>query len=210
MKILISLLFYIFGGIGVSLTIKSGIGVSPFDSLCLSISQATSIKVGTINFLGNILFLTIFILLSKGKHPKKYILMILSILSFGWVINLFTYTVFGALNIDTYYIKVLVFIIGILISSFSVSVVLYLDVIPFSIENMCIEMSKLSKKSFSLFRYGFDIISISISLLLSLGYKLPINVREGTIIALFIFPGVISLSYNYFNKHFPQIKKQEV
>lgn len=209
MKIILSLLFYILGGIGVSLTIIPGIGISPFDSLCLSLSQFTSIKVGTINFYANITFLIIFILLSKGKFIKKYILMFLSIISFGSVINLFTYGVFQNLVVNDYAMKIIVFIIGILISSFSVSVVLYLDVIPFSIESMCIELSRITKKSFGIFRYGFDIISIGVSLFLSLAYSLPINVREGTIIAFVIFPGIVSISYSYFNKFFKKIEQIE-
>lgn len=209
MKIILSLLFYILGGIGVSLTIIPGIGISPFDSLCLSLSQFTSIKVGTINFYANITFLIIFILLSKGKFIKKYILMFLSIISFGSVINLFTYGVFQNLVVNDYAMKIIVFIIGILISSFSVSVVLYLDVIPFSIESMCIELSRITKKSFGIFRYGFDIISIGISLFISLAYSLPINVREGTIIAFVIFPGIVSISYSYFNKFFKKIEQIE-
>lgn len=204
MKILISLLFYVLGGIGVSLTIKPGIGISPFDSLCLSLSQFTNIKVGTINFFANIFFLSLFILLSKGKHIKKYILMILSIISFGWIINLFTYTVFANLTIESYSMRIIVFIIGILISSFSVSVVLYLNVIPFSIESSCIELARVTKKPFAIFRYGVDALSILISLLISMTNNLPINVREGTIIAFLIFPGIISLSFKIFNKHFKE------
>ena len=208
-KIITSLLFYILGGIGVSLTIKPAIGISPFDSLCLSLSQATSIKVGTINFFANIAFLTLFIILSRGKYKKKYILMILSILSFGFVINLFTYGVFKNLIIETYPMKILIFTLGILISSISVSIVLYLDVIPFSIESSCIELARVTNKSFTIFRYGVDITSVLVSLFISFAFNMPVNVREGTIIALIIFPGVISFCFSYLNKHFKTLKKSE-
>lgn len=208
-KIIVSLLFYILGGIGVSLTIKPGIGISPFDSLCLSISQATNIKVGNINFIGNIAFLTLFIILSMGKFKKKYLLMLLSIVSFGFVINLFTYGVFKNLVIETYSMKILVFIIGVLLSSIAVAIVLYLDVIPYSIESSCIELARVTKKSFTIFRYGVDIMSVLLSLFISFAFKTPINVREGTIIALVIFPGIISLSFNYLNKYFKEPKKSE-
>ena len=201
MNIIISLLFYIIGGIGVSLTIKANIGLSPFDSFCLSLAEATGIKVGTVNLCANLIFLLIFILLSKGKYLKKYLLMIVSILSFGTVINIFTYTVFGNLVFHNYMLKVTVFILGVVISAFAVSIVLYLDIIPFSIESMCLELTKVTKVAFSKYRYGFDFLSIALSVIITYTFNVPLNVREGTVIAFLLFSGIISFTLKYCNTH---------
>lgn len=201
-KIIISLLFYVLGGIGVSLSILPAIGMGPFDSMVVSLSEITDIKVGTVNFAINILFLITFFLISKGKYKSKYILMFISIITFGWIINIFTYKTFKDLVFNTYILRVTFYVIGQLITAISVGVVIFLNVIPFSIESNCIEISEITKKPFAPIRYGFDILCLIISVLISVIGKTPLNVREGTIISLVIFSGVLSFVLNYLNKHF--------
>lgn len=201
-KIIISLLFYVLGGIGVSLSILPAIGMGPFDSMVVSLSEITDIKVGTVNFAINILFLITFFLISKGKYKSKYILMFISIITFGWIINIFTYKIFKDLVFNTYILRVTFYVIGQLITAISVGVVIFLNVIPFSIESNCIEISEITKKPFAPIRYGFDILCLIISVLISVIGKTPLNVREGTIISLVIFSGVLSFVLNYLNKHF--------
>lgn len=201
-KIIISLLFYVLGGIGVSLSILPAIGMGPFDSMVVSLSEITDIKVGTVNFAINILFLITFFLISKGKYKSKYILMFISIITFGWIINIFTYKIFKDLVFNTYILRITFYVIGQLITAISVGVVIFLNVIPFSIESNCIEISEITKKPFAPIRYGFDILCLIISVLISVIGKTPLNVREGTIISLVIFSGVLSFVLNYLNKHF--------
>ncbi len=52
-----SLFFYGISALGISLTIKAAIGVSSFNSLNVSLSTITGIKVGTITTAINLLFL---------------------------------------------------------------------------------------------------------------------------------------------------------
>ncbi|MBP2025009.1 hypothetical protein [Peptoniphilus stercorisuis] len=204
MKILLSLFFYLLGGIGVSLTLKPAIGVSPFNSVCLAFSQAFYIKVGTITFLLNMIYLSLFIYFTKGKLKRKYPIMMISVLFYGVIINLFTYNVFANLIPKSYISKVLIFIFGTILTSFSCSVVLFFNIIPFPVESLCVALSNITYKSVGVFRYSLDIISISTALLLAFLFKNPITVREGTIISFILFPGIFSFFYNYFNKNFKE------
>ncbi len=52
-----SLFFYGISALGISLTIKAAVGVSSFNSLNVSLSTITGIKVGTITTAINLLFL---------------------------------------------------------------------------------------------------------------------------------------------------------
>ena len=201
-KIILSLLFYILGGIGVSLSIIPAIGIDPFDSLVVSLSEFSGIKVGTVNFAMNIFFLTVFIIISKGKYKSKYFLMFLSIVTFGWIINIFTYNVFGRLPLNTYIMRLCCYIIGQIVTAISIAVVLFLNVIPFSIESNCLEISILTEKPFAPIRYGFDAICLVLSIIISIFGHTALNVREGTVISLVIFSGVLSLVLNFLNRHF--------
>ncbi len=201
-KIIASILFYALSGVGISLTLKADIGVSSFNSLNVAVSSISDIKVGTVTFLFNSLFLLAYILLAKKKEPLKYALMFVSILCLGNIINFFSYTVFGGLQLDNYFLKLLVFVLGTVIAGSATGMVISLNILPFPIESVCIRLSEMSGAPFSRFRYGVDIISVSISLAISLFYHLPIFVREGTIISLFLLSGVISFTKKAYEMNF--------
>ncbi|ALS01907.1 hypothetical protein ATZ33_11100 [Enterococcus silesiacus] len=200
-KILFSLFFYTLSGIGISLTLKADIGVSSFNSLNVAIASISDIKVGTITFLLNCLFLLFSMLLSKNKHYLKYLLMFLSIACLGSIINFFSYTILAPLNLENYFLRLVVFIFGTCLAGFATGIVISLGVLPFPIESVCIALSELTGYTFAKFRYGIDLFSVTISLLLSLTYDLPIFVREGTLISLLLLSGVISFTKVHFEAY---------
>ncbi|EOL50076.1 YczE/YyaS/YitT family protein [Enterococcus caccae] len=193
-KILASLFFYALSGIGISLTLKADIGVSSFNSLNVAIASTSNIKVGTITFLMNVFFLLLFILLSKQKQFLKYLLMFFSILCLGSIINFFSYTLLAPINLENYFFKMVIFVLGTCIAGFATGMVISIGILPFPIESVCIVLSDLTGYSFTKFRYGIDLFSVAASLILSSIYSLPIFVREGTLISLFLLSGVISFT----------------
>jgi len=193
-KIISSLFFYTLSGIGISLTLKAEIGVSSFNSLNVAIASINEIKVGTITVLLNTCFLILYMLLSKEKHFLKYLLMFLSVLCLGSIINFFTYTVLAPLSLNNYLLRLAVFVLGTCVAGFATGMVISLGVLPFPIESVCIVLSELTGYSFAKFRYGIDLFSVASSLALSFIYDLPIFVREGTLISLVLLSGVISFT----------------
>ncbi|MGX7150354.1 YczE/YyaS/YitT family protein [Enterococcus ureasiticus] len=191
-KVLSSLFFYTLSGIGISFTLKADIGVSSFNSLNVAIAQISGIQVGTVTFLLNSLFLILFISLSKQKQFFNYLLMFLSILCLGSIINFFSYTVLAPLRLDNYFLRLAIFVFGTCVSGVATGMVVSLGVLPFPIESVCIALSELTGHSFAKFRYGIDLFSVIVSFALSFIYGLPIFVREGTLISLFLLSGVIS------------------
>lgn len=193
-KILSALFFYTLSGIGISLTLKADIGVSSFNSLNVAIASISTIKVGTVTFILNTVFLLVYILLSKQKQFLTYFLMFVSVLCLGSIINFFTYTVLAQMYLENYFLKLAVFIMGTCIAGFATGMVVSLGVLSFPIESVCEALSEATGYSFATFRYGIDLFSVSVSLILSILYGLPIFVREGTLISLFLLSGVISFT----------------
>lgn len=191
-KVFQSILLYIISAIGISLTLKADVGVSSFNAMNLSISEWTSIKVGSMTFIANLIFLIGYICLCKKKDLRKFALMFISILSFGMVINFFLYTIFGTFHVENYLIRIGLFIFGTILAGGATGIILSLNIIPFPIECLCLRMADLTKHSFSQYRYCVDLFSIILSISLSLLYNLPINIREGTLISFFLLSGIIS------------------
>ncbi|GGA49487.1 YczE/YyaS/YitT family protein [Psychrobacillus lasiicapitis] len=191
-KVIQSILLYIVSAIGISLTLKADVGVSSFNAMNLSISAWTSIKVGTITFVVNLIFLIGYICLCDKKDFRKFTLMLISMLFFGMVINFFLYTILGTIHIENYLVRVVLFIFGMILAGGTTGIILSLDIIPFPIESFCLRIAELTKRTFSLYRYSIDLFSIIVSITISLLYNLPINIREGTIISFLFLSGIIS------------------
>ncbi|MEK5056854.1 YitT family protein [Paenibacillus shunpengii] len=208
-KVIPSILLYIVSAIGISLTLKADVGVSSFNAMNLSISEWTSIKVGTITFIANLIFLIGYIFLCEEKDYKKFTLMFISILFFGMIINFFLYTIFGTIHVENYLVRIGLLIFGLILAGGSTGIILSLDIIPFPIESLCLRIAELTKRSFSQYRYCVDLFSIVISITISLLYSLPINIREGTIISFFLLSGIISYTRLKFANYQQKPKKGE-
>lgn len=199
-RILISLLFYTLTGFGISLSILANVGVSSFNSLNLSLSELTTIKIGTMTTLVNGLFLFLFILLTRGKLLTSYLIQAISVLCLGQVINFFVYGVFDQLILNDYVSRLALFILGTIIGGFGTGMVLNLGVLAFPIERVCQILAENWQQTFAPLRYGVDVISVALSILISIITGGPLFVREGTIISLLLLSFTISLTKKQFER----------
>lgn len=199
-RLFYSLLFYCLTGVGASLAINSYIGVSSFDSMNMSLANILSMKIGTITILSNFLFIFLDIIITKFSNPIKYLLQVISVLCLGFVINIVTYYVFSKIKLDSYELKLIVFIIGTLIAAISIGAVISFETLSFPVENFCITLSEKTKISFTKLRYSIDIISFITSIILSYLFELPFFIREGTLIGMLIFSPTVNKSRLLWNK----------
>ncbi len=195
-NILTSLLFYLLSAFGISLTIKANIGVSSFNSFNVALSNVTLIKIGTITTIINLIFLLFCILLNSENKIKEYLLMFIALIFFGIIINIFLYTLLSNINLKNYFLRIIIFILGTTLAGIGTGKILKLGIFKFPIEYFCILLSDKTSKPFKFYRYSIDIICVVVSIFLSLNFKLPVVVREGTIISLLMLSGIISWSKN--------------
>ncbi len=111
-KLALSLGFYLFTAVGISLTIRAAVGVSSFSALNVTLSDLSGIRVGTITTGLNLAFMLACILLERHPHWAQYGLMTLALLLFGSCINFFTYVVFGHLTPHHYALRLGLFVLG--------------------------------------------------------------------------------------------------
>jgi len=186
-------IFYATSAFGASLAIKANIGVSSFSSMNVAISNAAEIKIGTITIAINLLFLLTYAFLTHFRKIKTYFVQTATIFMFGSLINFYTYQLLDTVNVSDYIVKIAFISFGTIISGLSIGMIVRYDVITLPVEGSCLELSKLTKHSFSKLRYAIDIFSIIISIVISFGYELPLYVREGTLISMILFTGSIAL-----------------
>lgn len=199
-RLLLSLLFYCLTGFGISATIKAAVGVSSFSSLNVAVSTVCGVSVGMVTMLVNLLFLLVYVILTRGKHPLKYLAIALAVVCLGWVIDFFTYHVLDSVTVESYAQRLMLFVAGTLTGGVSTGMVLNLQVLAFPIEITCAELARRTGLPFSRWRYGVDILSVSGSLLLSMAFRLPLFVREGTVISLLLLTMAISATKKVYER----------
>lgn len=193
-KIVLSFLFYLISALGISLTIQAGIGVSSFNAFNVTFATLTHLKVGTVTTAINLTFLGTCWLLDQQRKIQDYLIILVALIGFGFVINFFLYQLFGSLVFQNYLVKIVLFILGTIIAGIGTGQVVALGVLQFPIEKFCTLISERTRYSFQFYRYLVDIFCVSLALGLSISYHLPIFVREGTVISLFLLSWVISWS----------------
>ena len=196
-----SYIFYIISALGVSLGIVANIGVSSYNSMNLAVATMSDIKVGTITTFFNIIFLLIYMILTKFNEKYKYLVQGVSVFMFGSFINYFTYNIFSGLSSLGYIQRLLIFSGGTVISGLSIGIIIYYNIITFPLENVCIKISQMTKISFMKLRYLVDVLSLIISVGISMVGDFPIYVREGTIISMFLLSLSINLAKDYAEKN---------
>lgn len=201
-NLLLSTMAFILSGLGTSMSIEGAIGIGSFNALNYSLSNLFGIKIGTMTIILNLVFLFLYITLTNGKFIIKYILQLIAISSIGIVINFFTYNIFDKIEVNNYFISIIYLICGVVIGGISAAFILALDTMSFPVEAFCLEISNIKNIKFSKVRVFIDIISVSVSLMITLIFSCPLAIREGTILSLMLFSTVTG----YFLDKFVKIK----
>ncbi len=160
----------------------------------MTFATLTHLKVGTVTTAINFAFLGTCWLLDQQRKIQDYLIILVALIGFGFVINFFLYQLFGSLVFQNYLVKIVLFILGTIIAGIGTGQVVALGVLQFPIEKFCTLISERTRYSFQVYRYLVDIFCVSLALGLSISYHLPIFVREGTVISLFLLSWVISWS----------------
>ena len=201
-NLVLSLIAFILTGLGTSMSIEGAIGISSFNALNYSLSSLFQMKIGTMTIILNLLFLFLYIVLTNEKFIMKYIFQLIAISSIGIVINFFTYNIFDKMEVGNYFISVMYLVSGVLIGGISVAFILALDTMSFQVEAFCLEIANMKNIKFSKVRRFIDIISVSVSLLITLLFSYPLVIREGTVVSLLLFSTLIG----YFHEKFIKIE----
>ena len=190
-RMLLFLISIIGVGISASIVLKMSVGLGPWDSLCQSLSFLTKLEVGTVGIILNVILIVLQIILYNKDFKIINLFQVLLSVLLGSVVNFTFYTLLSALNISNYILRLIIFVISISSIAFCISLIVSLKIVPFPAEGFSLAVSAIFKLPFHRVRQVLDLIFITIALSITLIFKFPLIIREGTVIAALILGPLI-------------------
>lgn len=187
-NIQVRILFYIFGflvmTLGIAISVKSDLGVSPVSSIPYTITCVWGIEMGRATILFHIVLVLFQILILRKKFQVKNFLQIPVGVLFGMFTTLCNSFVSYFPSPESIEIKLVMMLISTVLIAFGIFLYVPANFIPLAGEGVMLAISKVTDKKFSSVKLVFDISMVVISfttcfvLLHSLG-----SVGIGTVIA---------------------------
>lgn len=181
-----------FAALGVAITKRGELGVSPISSVANVLScKYTSLSLGTWLIIWNcVLIVGQIVLLGKNFKPVQLLQIPLSFL-FGYFTDFWMWCV-SFIPAGSYIVRLILVLCGTIILGFGISLSVIANVIMNSGEAFVKAVSDKINKNFGNIKIGFDVICVIIAVVLSLIFfhgKI-IGTREGTILSA-LFTGVV-------------------
>lgn len=193
-RLLIAVIGQITAALGIALLIKAGIGLGPVDAFNTASSQLIFLTVGTMTILFNfVCVIGQIVIWRKNLAPIQYLQFPVAIL-FGAMIDFFLIYV---LTFDTqsYLFSWVVFIMGILVLTFSLGAINSIQVIFSPLEGFCQALASITRFEFVQYRWAADVILIILAFIFML-IGADSVLREGTIAMMVFFSPLL----NFFMK----------
>ncbi len=181
-----------FSAMGVAVTKRGELGVSPISSVANVISQVPeSLSLGTLLVIWNVLLILGQIVVLRREFEAVQLLQLPLSFLFGIFTDLGMNLV-SAIPVNTYAVRLLCVVSGTAILAFGISLSVTANVVMNSGEAFVKAVSDKTGKNFGNLKVAFDIFCVVLSVVLSLvlfGGKI-VGTREGTLIAA-VFTGLL-------------------
>jgi len=201
---MVLILLIICNGCACALTLKAAIGVGAWDAMAQTISTLSAMKVGTVGIIFNCsCVLGEFIILRKQFTVRHFLQVIVSFL-FGFVVNFMLYNVL-VFHISQYYTRIILLILAYILMAIFVGGIMSLNIVTFALEGFCMELAKKYHLEFSKIRQVVDVICIILSVGICLMMKIPLIIREGTVIGMIIYSPVLKIAMKYETQLFKRL-----
>lgn len=181
-----------FAALGVAFTKHVELGVSPISSVANVMScKFTSLSLGTWLIIWNCILIVGQIIILRKKFQFIQLLQVPLSFLFGWFTD-FGMRIVSYIPVNSYPVRIIVVIIGIIILGFGISLSVIANVIMNSGEAFVKAVSDTINKEFGDVKIFFDILCVIFALILSLVFFdfTIVGTREGTIISA-LFTGII-------------------
>lgn len=173
--------------LAITFMLKASVGVGAFDAVTQSLSLLSGIRIGTVAMVLNLsCVIGQFIILKKEFGFNRFLQIPLSIL-IGMLVNYFYYDLFASIQLNNYATAMMIYFLALVLATFSVSIVMVLNLVTFPIESLCLALTKKVPLKFAVIRQVADILFVVVSVGLTFIFGLTSSIREGTVIGMLIF-----------------------
>ncbi|MCT4633117.1 MAG: DUF6198 family protein [Firmicutes bacterium] len=204
-RIIVYCIGLFFLALGVTLSIKSNLGVSPVSSLPYVISLISGYSTGAMITVMFSLYVGIQIVILGKNFKVVNLLQILFATIFGYFVN---YTDFLVSSYMPWNYIVQLATLGVSIVFLGIGIVLYLkaDVMPLPAEGLLIAVQTKTTMPFHNLKVSFDAIVVVLSIALSFVFMGQIvGIREGTVIAAILVGKCVGMINRIFSRQLHQL-----
>lgn len=200
-KLFIKIIFFLLGvfinSFGIVLITKSNLGTSQISSISYVLSlKFDQIDFGTSTFWLNVLFLVIQIIILKSKTNLKVLAQLPVSFLLGWFINI-NMAIFTNFNPENIFTKFIFLLLGCVILGLGISIEVAPDIVKIPGEGIVYTISQESGFDFGKVKVIFDIILVSIALIISLiSFGRIEAIGIGTLVSALLVGKIV----NFFNK----------
>jgi uncharacterized membrane protein YczE/CBS domain-containing protein len=195
-------IFYVLGFLimtmGIAISVKSGLGVSPVSSIPYTITCVFGIEMGRATIIFHVILVIAQILLLRKAFKLKNLLQIPAGILFG----MFTTFCNSLMNFfptpENMAVKLIMMLISAVLIAFGIFLYVPADYIPLAGEGMMLAVSQVTKIKFSTVKLIFDISMVVISLITCLAVLHSLgSVGIGTVIASVLVGSVLKVITKY-------------
>lgn len=187
--------------IGIALSVKSNLGVSPVSSIPYTMTCVWGIEMGKATILFHIVLVLIQILLLRRKFKPAQLLQILVGVVFGYFTTFCNYMVSFLPTPDNLGIRIVMVLASTVFVAAGIFLYLPADLIPLAGEGAMQAVSSVTKIEFSKVKIGFDCTMVLISVITCLVCLHNLgSVGVGTIIAAFLVGTLVGVINRAFGK----------
>ena len=186
-----------FLALGIALSTKSGLGVSPISSLAYVLSQVFPVSMGTFTTAMNLLFVLLQVILLGRRFQLRRLLQLVVVFVFGFFTD-FTLSLVAPLSISAYPARLALGIGSCLVMGFGVYLEIRARVVVMSNEGALSVIAEKTGKPFGTIKIINDLTLIVLTVIVSLlCLRRVAGVREGTLIAAFL----VGICAQFFDRH---------
>lgn len=179
--------------VGINLSIKSGLGISPISAFTYPLSEVLQISLGTITTCTYTIFVLIQIILLKKNFKVKNLLQVPFSIAFGFFVDM-TGFMMKDLYFDHYFIQMIVLLCSLFICAVGASIYMAMDIVPNPPEGLILSICERFSWPFSKVKLYSDCFFVSLGLSICLLFIGDIiAIREGTIIAALLTGKLIGI-----------------
>lgn len=189
--------------IGIAVSVKSNLGVSPVSSIPYTITCIWGIEMGKATILFHCFLVLLQIILLRKKYKLKNLLQIIVGIVFGYFTTFCNWGVSFLPDPQNIFIRIGMLLISTLFIAFGIFLYLPPDIMPLAGEGAMQAVSDVSGIAFPKVKIGFDVSMVTVSLITCLIFIRSLgSVGIGTIIAAVL----VGMELGYITKCFGELR----
>lgn len=181
--------------VGVVLSVKADLGVSPISSVPYVLSLAFPLTMGQITILMHVIFVILQVLLLGRKFKTIQLMQVLMAIPFGCFIDI-AFHLLSWINTthSSYVMQIFYLVVSCVIVAMGMSMEVVSDVVMLAGEGLANTIARVTKVEFGQVKIPFDVALVVLSIIFSITYLGYLKgIREGTIIAAFLVGAITRL-----------------